>query len=547
MDFREYVRSSVSRSAVGVEFGPSYNPVVPKAEGYTVFVIDHADEETLRDKYRGHPVDIGRIEPVDAIDDGGELTNLLPEGQQFDYIVASHVFEHLPDPIGFLQRCERALAPGGRLFLMLPDRRFTFDYFRPVSTLGDMLEAYLEGRTRHDPRHLYDHTAMSALRNGAYIWADRDDGDFSFSGTVAAGYAAATAPAGEYVDCHAWVFVPSSFRLLLADMREAGLTGLGELEFHDTFGIEFFVVLSVNSGAPALDRVKLGRQILEESVPATAATAAGQPALGRGGADGPDGVLFNLYETRAPSNQTAVDSMADAWVGSFPPELDVKAGTTGLWADGRIDWMIAQLGGIDGKDILELGPLEASHTATMLDAGASSVLAIEANRGAYLRCLITKELRGLTRAKFLLGDFTGFLERDERRWPLIVACGVLYHMEQPLRLLEQLAARTDRLYLWTHVVDETTMPADDPRRDAIIRMETRKWRDRTVRHHLRPYGDRRFWTFCGGIKDVPAWLDRHELLEVLAALGFDDIRTAHEDAGGSHGPSLSILAQRSGA
>jgi hypothetical protein len=479
-----------------------------------------------------------RIEPVDAIDDGGELTNLLPAGGKFDYIVASHVFEHLPDPIGFLQRCERALAPDGRLFLMLPDRRFTFDYFRPVSTLGDMLEAYLDGRTRHDARHLYDHNAMSALRDGAYAWADRGDGTFSFSGAVAAGYAAAIAPPGEYVDCHAWVFVPSSFRLLLKDMHAAGLTGLGELEFHDSVGLEFFVVVSASADPCPLDRVELGRRTLAESAPLFLPD---RPAL-VGQADG----LEHLYETRAPSDQTAVDAMAGAWVGSFPPQFEVQAGSATLWSDDRISWMIDQLGGIDGSDILELGPLEASHTAILLAAGASSVLGIEANRAAYLRCLITKELRGLDRARFLLGDFNKFLERDHRRWPLIVACGVLYHMEQPLHLLERLAERTDRLFLWTHVVDEAAMPADDPRRASIAGMEARKWRDRTVRHHLRPYGDKRYWTFCGGITGVPAWLDRQDLLGVLGALGFNDIRTAHEDGDAAHGPSLSILARRVG-
>ena len=154
MDFRAYVRQLVGKSAVGLEFGASYSPVVPKADGYNVYVVDHADQDELRAKYQDHPVDVSRIEPVDAIDDGGERTNLLPDGQLFDYIIASHVFEHLPDPIGFLQRCERSLKEDGKLFLMIPDRRFTFDYFRPVSSTGGLLRAFLEGRTRHDPGNL---------------------------------------------------------------------------------------------------------------------------------------------------------------------------------------------------------------------------------------------------------------------------------------------------------------------------------------------------------------------------------------------------------
>ncbi|WP_204280240.1 hypothetical protein, partial [Raoultella ornithinolytica] len=74
-----------------------YAPILPKADGYRVLVIDHADQEELRTKYRPHGVDISRIEPVDAIDDGSEFGALSDDGEGFDYILASHVFEHLPD------------------------------------------------------------------------------------------------------------------------------------------------------------------------------------------------------------------------------------------------------------------------------------------------------------------------------------------------------------------------------------------------------------------------------------------------------------------
>ncbi|MFG1361389.1 methyltransferase domain-containing protein [Xanthobacter pseudotagetidis] len=539
MDFRAYVRSIVGHNLIGVEFGPSYNPILAKKDGYNVFVVDHADEEALREKYRPHGVDVDRIEPVDAIDDGGELTKLLPPGMKFDYIVASHVFEHLPDPIGFLQRCERALKPDGKLFLMVPDRRFTFDYFRPVSTTGDMLRAYLEGRTRHDPGNLFDHLALSTLRDGAFIWADRNDGAFALTGTAQAGYAAAVASQDAYVDCHAWVFVPSSFRLIVDDLRAAGLTQLGELEFHDSIGCEFFVVLSPAAPPPPLTRIELARNILAEA-----------GAVGPGRAvppvpqEQPAFALKEAYEPRAPSAQNAVDVMAGSWVAAIPDSFAAQAGDIPLSADARIAWLIEQIGGVSGLDILELGPLEASHTAMLLEAGANSVLAIEANRLAFLKCLIVKEVRRLAGASFLLGDFTKFLETDTRRWPLIVACGVLYHMEEPLRLLEQLAARTDQLFLWTHVVDDIQMPEGDPRREPIRAVEERTWRGRAVRHYLRPYQGKNDPKFCGGIPAEPAWLDRGDLLDALAALGFDDVRTIDHDQNVTAGPSTTILARR---
>ena len=53
-----------------------------------------------------------------------------------------------------------------------------------------------------------------------------------------------------------------------------------------------------------------------------------------------------------------------------------------------------------------------------LDAGAArraSITAIEANRRAYLKCLVMKETLGLTRTRFLLGDFVEYLRASPGR------------------------------------------------------------------------------------------------------------------------------------
>jgi hypothetical protein len=47
----------------------------------------------------------------------------------------------------------------------------------------------------------------------------------------------------EYVDAHAWRFTPSSFRLILMDLKNLCLTDFSEVGFHDTAGCEFFVSL----------------------------------------------------------------------------------------------------------------------------------------------------------------------------------------------------------------------------------------------------------------------------------------------------------------
>ncbi len=69
-------------------------------------------------------------------------------------------------------------------------------------------------------------------------------------------------------------------------------------------------------------------------------------------------------------------------------------------------------------------------------AGARSVVAVEANTRAFLKCLCTKELFGLDRVEFLLGDLVAYLNEERSKFDAVIASGVLYHMTDPVDLLK---------------------------------------------------------------------------------------------------------------
>jgi hypothetical protein len=120
-------------------------------------------------------------------------------------------------------------------------------------------------------------------------------------------------------------------------------------------------------------------------------------------------------------------------------------------------------GSLEGRHVLELGPLEGGHTS-MLGAAVGQVDATEANLFAFKHCLITKEIKGLTRSKFWLGDFMKALKNWEQRYVLIAGYGVLDHLEDPLHFFELAARRSDALYIWMQLVTDQPMPSADPRR-----------------------------------------------------------------------------------
>lgn len=260
--------------------------------------------------------------------------------------------------------------------------------------------------------------------------------------------------------------------------------------------------------------------------------------------NGADAVL-DEYVVGMPSAQNAFNILP-GWNHALPPELGVTGGKGAFYADTRITWLTEQMGPIEGMRILELGPLEASHTYMLEQQKPASLCAIEANKLAYLRCLVVKEVLNLKTARFLLGDFCEWLEKSEERYDLIVASGVLYHMQDPLRLIELIAARTDAFYLWTHYMSEQAMPKGDPRREAFVgEVEVREHRGCAVHLYKRSYlGAWKNKSFCGGAHDLHRWIERDDLLALIKALGFIDIRIAHNDPGHLYGPSFSVFARR---
>lgn len=237
--------AGVDLDGLGLEIGPSHNPLLPKAEGYNVRIADHLDQDGLVEKYgyRGST----RIEPVDYVVRPGRLTDSVPD--RFDYIVASHVAEHTVCLICFLQDCEELLNPGGVLTLALPDMRYCFDRFRERTGLGRVIDVHHSGQLVHTPGMVAEHFLYNAENSGQVTWHAGVSGRYRFRyGVDAVKERARAATAGEYVDTHHWVFTPHHFRLLMHDLRSLDFIRLVERSFTDTIDHEFFVSLSLAPG-----------------------------------------------------------------------------------------------------------------------------------------------------------------------------------------------------------------------------------------------------------------------------------------------------------
>lgn len=236
--------AGIDKQSPGLEIGPSHRPVAAKRDGYNVAILDHLDAPALRAKYADHGVNIDAIEEVDFVWTGQPLEELV-EGRRFSWIIASHVIEHVPDLVAFLNSCERILADGGVLSLAVPDKRYCFDCERENSALSRVIDVALSKATNHTPGIAAEYFLKVRRKGGKIAWDDASRGELEpIHGLEDALGAMEKVRQGEYIDMHSWVFTPDSFRQIMRDLQAFGLTGLTERAFHPTRGCEFFVKLA---------------------------------------------------------------------------------------------------------------------------------------------------------------------------------------------------------------------------------------------------------------------------------------------------------------
>jgi hypothetical protein len=254
--------------------------------------------------------------------------------------------------------------------------------------------------------------------------------------------------------------------------------------------------------------------------------------------------FLDEYVTTAPSAQNAVDIFAGTWSSALPePMQQVTAGPTPLFDDERVTWAIERLDGVAGRSVLELGPLEGGHTYQLLRGGAS-VTAIEAQARAYLKCLIAKELLGMTQARFLLGDFMEYLRKEPEHVDICFASGVLYHMRNPVETIALMGDVADQLYLWTHVYDAEIIHASR-HRNRYRRSVPASYRG--FGHTLHRFDYARSLSgkgFCGGGAAYSNWLSRADLLAALERFGWEVGEIAFDTPEHLHGPALALVASR---
>jgi len=84
----------------------------------------------------------------------GDSTDLsIISSETYDCLLASHVLEHIANPIKAIKEWMRVLKDRGQMLLVLPHKEGTFDHLRPITTLDHLIHDFNGNTAENDEAH----------------------------------------------------------------------------------------------------------------------------------------------------------------------------------------------------------------------------------------------------------------------------------------------------------------------------------------------------------------------------------------------------------
>ena len=282
MDRWHALTAPLNLRGTGLEIAPYFNALLDKAK-HDVRYVDCIDNDTIIKKAAENPGSVGREIPrIDWVwTPGKRLRSCIPAHVAFDYCVATHVMEHVPDTIGWLNQIFEVMHDGAVLALALPDRRYGMDYYRRETTLGDLVGNWLHAPSRpttaqvvdflsqafYDTRPPPDHRMFDVSQPFAAAPRHYSDGQ-------ALDFAALSHRDGIYLDVHCTVWTPASFVEVMSRVIGMGLINaqLSEpIGRNPSSGWDEFIIHMTKLGEPRISRHDLlKRASFTNAIPITA-------------------------------------------------------------------------------------------------------------------------------------------------------------------------------------------------------------------------------------------------------------------------------------
>jgi len=277
MDFRKHITENlIKKKDRIIEFGPLDRPIVNKKDFKNAYYADVRSTKGVKDLYSsneylkstGVKIDVETIVDIDYVIDR-PYEQMFSEEDKFDVAILSHVIEHMPDIIAFFKDIPNILTKNGKLILIYPDSRYSFDHFRVGTRFIDALLTYTSEEI--NTRAVFDFSYNVIKGNiPADYWSGGDTAEIklptnSFDDSIKKLDMNSLDNAPD--DMHFWPFADYQFVKFLYDLDRANMNDFQIDECYQTqFNTqEFMVVLSRKKRGGAINHSKYQRLVRELS------------------------------------------------------------------------------------------------------------------------------------------------------------------------------------------------------------------------------------------------------------------------------------------
>lgn len=137
-----------------------------------------------------------------------------------DYVLASHVLEHVANPVAALAEWYRVVRPGGIIYLVVPNRRAAWDRTRELTTVDHLLDDWVRGTTALDPTHVDEFAANVDVE---FFGPDLATEDIAARRDELARGLHHAIERGEDINIHFHTFEPANVRELLETLARPSL------------------------------------------------------------------------------------------------------------------------------------------------------------------------------------------------------------------------------------------------------------------------------------------------------------------------------------
>ena len=142
-------------SGRGIEIGPGHVPF-PVPETVEVRYVDRWEPQQNQALFPELGESPAFPQPDHVVNLDVDRLVMFADASQ-DFVIASHLIEHLANPLAMLVELHRVLKPGGLLILLVPDRHKTFDRHRRPTPLEHVVDEYRRDVHEVDDTHILDY------------------------------------------------------------------------------------------------------------------------------------------------------------------------------------------------------------------------------------------------------------------------------------------------------------------------------------------------------------------------------------------------------